>query len=108
MSVKECCICFEYQNHKQFYFICDCCKSGLICRDCIGNFDPCGSPWEYGLNKIKKIISCPICRTHNWKYHYSLIISDMCSTLLESYNQSKVAYIYEKNCIEQGWLEPRT
>jgi hypothetical protein len=76
----KCCICLEVDEDGWVaencvgHFKCYTCVDGYVCNNCISEFDPQGSIYMDDLDEIKETITCPCCRTENWKYHFNQII----------------------------------
>ena len=68
----NCCIC--YNNCNKFEFICETCNDGKVCQVCMTEIDPVGVIFLNDIDEINKIISCPCCRTGNWKYLFHHMI----------------------------------
>jgi len=71
----NCCICYDnYDDYDELEFICETCNDGKVCQDCMVEIDPIGICYLNDINKKYKIISCPCCRTENWKYLFNYIL----------------------------------
>jgi len=89
-QTARCCICMEdiksnATNSLTMYntnmpFKCYTCKDGIICGDCIVNWDESGVNYHHNTKggvfrnrkeqkRIQQILTCPCCRTMNWHYY---------------------------------------
>jgi hypothetical protein len=87
---KVCCICLE--NETMIDYECVCCNEGKICSECMIKKIFIDDDMEY--------VKCPICRTHNWKYLYSIFICDL-DSFFEGMLGLKWKPVYDicfKNC----------
>jgi len=77
MKKGNCCICL---NEKDIIYNCMSCKEGLVCWDCYfklmiskgGEHNLILFEFKElkGIEKLKNLLSCPCCRSINWKYYY--------------------------------------
>jgi hypothetical protein len=71
----NCCICYNnYDDCDDLAFICETCSDGKVCQDCMVEIDPVGIGFLNDDNTKNKIMSCPCCRTKNWKYLLDYIL----------------------------------
>ena len=85
MSIEfNCVVCFEKVISYTIAFKCDVCNDGLVCVDCYNTnwktiedrYGEDNSYFECEIQSkfiIDKIITCPCCRSKNWKNVYSSI-----------------------------------
>ena len=81
--IRNCCVCLEdveyngYNSSNQYD--CDTCKDGFVCGNCMGTVmeNDCGGV-EYAFifegKELKRRLSCPCCRSVNWKCLYSSLM----------------------------------
>ena len=71
-----CCICYE---EKEFQYECYTCQEGKICFNC---FHRKAQSYTFGIRKLSReevlpILSCPCCRTINWKVLYTNLLIEI-------------------------------
>jgi len=67
----NCCVCYE---EKEVYYNCKTCEEGKVCHDC---FIKISHAWPLDIldrEELLPILSCPCCRTINWKHLLSIIL----------------------------------
>jgi hypothetical protein len=66
----NCCVCYE---EKEVYYDCKTCEEGKICLGCCLKLN-CQNI-EIPRDLLLKSISCPCCRTHNWKIVFDCVLA---------------------------------
>ena len=69
----NCCVCYE---EKEVYYNCKTCEEGKICLGCCLKLN-CQSLCILPRDLLLKSITCPCCRTHNWKIVFDSILSQL-------------------------------
>lgn len=89
----SCCICLNNIDiiEYELEYSCNTCKSGIVCYECYQNIEGSNdrifcnfvpthktmNKFNYYQKEIKKAVSCPCCRSENWKYIFSKIIHEL-------------------------------
>ena len=67
----NCCVCYE---EKEVYYKCNTCEEGKICLGCCLKLG-CNCFGFMTRDLLLKRITCPCCRTPNWKIVFDCILS---------------------------------
>ena len=108
-SVYRCCVCMETKEFRRPAYhrgyttahsiLCQTCNDGKVCITCMSEIDKTGVIWIDDKKKVKKILSCPCCKTINWNYYYEYFIEyglnyDMGS---EIFHDPPAIVLYQRN-----------
>lgn len=93
----NCCVCYE---EKDFKYECMTCQEGKICFSCFHHkAHYCSRFGRLSREEVLPILSCPCCRTINWKVLYTNILIE-----IETNNLFEMKHSYIK-ANKEWWRE---